>query len=71
MSDMQLPMIKRRRTDRGQERDMATTDFADEDEELDSELVRAHPFAPMLKRFLDNECLNTVEYMRTEGTPST
>jgi len=50
---MELPMTKRQRIDLGHESDMATRDFADE--EVDSGLIGAHPFAPMLKRFLDNE----------------
>ncbi len=74
ISDVQLPLIKRQRIDLGHESDMhghmAATDFADEDEEVDSELVGAHSIAPMLKRFLDNECL-PVECMRTQGTLST
>jgi hypothetical protein len=53
ISDVELPMIKRQRIDLGQESDKVTRDFADE--EVDSGLIGAHPFAPMLKRFLDNE----------------
>ena len=60
ISDVALPMIKRQRIDLGQESD----NFADA--EVDSGLVEAHPMAPMLKRFLDNECLH-VQCMRTEA----
>ncbi|DBA92685.1 hypothetical protein WJX77_007449 [Trebouxia sp. C0004] len=60
ISDVALPMIKRQPIDLGQESD----NFADE--EVDSGLIGAHPMAPMLKRFLDNECLH-VQCMRTEA----
>ena len=61
MSDVELPMIKRRRIDLGQESEF-TIHLADEV----SGLIGAHPMAPMLKRFLNNESL-PVERMRTEG----
>ena len=61
ISDVALPMIKRQRIDLGHESD----NFADE--EVDSGLAGAHPMAPMLKRFLDNECLH-VQCMRKDVT---
>ncbi len=57
--DVALPMIKRQRINLGQESD----NFADE--EVDSGLIGAHPMAPMLKRFLDNECPH-VQCMTTD-----
>ncbi len=61
MSDVDLPMIKRRRIDLGKESEF-TIDLADEV----SGLIGAHPMAPKLKRFLNNESLS-VESMGTEG----